>query len=533
MHLTIEEAYRVLEIESGSNEEIVKRQYKKLALKTHPDKNPDDPEAHKKFLLISEAYKRITDPDSFKDDDEGEEPNEEEMEAMFNEMFAGLFGMQGFHGHGIPFELFQMFESMVDDDGDEYYYAGGGRGGAGGSYFDVSDDYDEEDGYDDEEGYADMMDNGGFLEAMLLNELLGGMGAGLGGRGGGGRGVGGLPSSSSGRKSVKGNEKKKQDKNKKKKGSHTDSESKKPASSSQTKRAAKMSSSKGNKGNDDGWETDDSEDEIEEEAEHSKGSRTLAEPKLPSKQGSSAATQQKAAKESKKKASGSKSKKFADHDSDDNEYADDSLMEMMMNHMAMELGLPNGEMLQFLIESEMLDGEDDEDDDFDYEDGKSSSPSKASKKNKKKRDKQKKKKAAAAAASAPPAPAPTIPTKSRFGNINVPSSYSGIPSSSSAVPSSSVHPHHQPTPTSYDEMPDLIDASKEIEQLKQQQDPNFLKENGISNPPPASTLASEHTQKKSLESSNGIKLGDRVLITKRFESSLCVSCQSDSFFFLF
>jgi curved DNA-binding protein CbpA len=518
MHITIEEAYRVLEVEHGSNEEIVKRQYKKLALKTHPDKNPDDPEAHKKFLLISEAYKRITDPDSFKDEDESGEPNEEEMEAMFNEMFAGLFGMQGFHGHGIPFELFQMFESMVDDDGDEYYYAGGGRGGPGGSYFDMSDEYDEEDGYDDEEGYADMMDSGGFLEAMLLNELLGGMGVGLGG----GRGAGSLPSSSAGRKNVKGNEKKKQNKNKKKKGTSSNGESKKPStssSSSQAKQApsAKMSSSKGNKVNDDGWETDDSEDEIEEEPQNHKRPSAAAEPKPISKHASSTESQQKSAKESKRNtaASSKKNPKFADHDSDDNEYADDSLMEMMMNHMAMELGLPNGEMLQFLIESEMLDGEDDDDDDYDYEDGKSSSPSKTSKKNKKKRDKQKKKKAAAAAASAPPLPpAPTIPTKSRFGNIN-------IPSSSSAVPSSSVHPHHQPTPTSYDEMPELIDASKEIEQLKQQHDPNFLKENGISNPPAASTSASEHTHKKSLESSNGIKLGDRVLITKRFDFSSC------------
>jgi curved DNA-binding protein CbpA len=519
MHITIEEAYRVLEVEHGSNEEIVKRQYKKLALKTHPDKNPDDPEAHKKFLLISEAYKRITDPDSFKDEDESGEPNEEEMEAMFNEMFAGLFGMQGFHGHGIPFELFQMFESMVDDDGDEYYYAGGGRGGPGGSYFDMSDEYDEEDGYDDEEGYADMMDSGGFLEAMLLNELLGGMGVGLGG----GRGAGSLPSSSAGRKNVKGNEKKKQNKNKKKKGTSSNGESKKPStsSSSQAKQApsAKMSSSKGNKANDDGWETDDSEDEIEEEPQNHKRPSAAAEPKPISKHASSTESQQKSAKESKRNtaASSKKNPKFADHDSDDNEYADDSLMEMMMNHMAMELGLPNGEMLQFLIESEMLDGEDDDDDDYDYEDGKSgSSPSKASKKNKKKRDKQKKKKAAAAASAPPLPPAPTIPTKSRFGNINIPSS-----SSSSAVPSSSVHPHHQPTPTSYDEMPELIDASKEIEQLKQQHDPNFLKENGISNPSAASTSASEHTHKKSLESSNGIKLGDRVLITKRFDFSSC------------
>lgn len=85
--VTLEEAYRVLELEPGASEEDVKRQYKKLALKTHPDKNPGNEEAHKKFLLISESYKRITDPDSFKDD-EDEDGAEVSCAARFSVLTA-------------------------------------------------------------------------------------------------------------------------------------------------------------------------------------------------------------------------------------------------------------------------------------------------------------------------------------------------------------------------------------------------------------------------------------------------------------
>ena len=60
-------------------------------MKYHPDKNPDDREvANVKFIRISEAYKRITDPDSFMNDEEGFEMDEETMNAIFEELFEGL-----------------------------------------------------------------------------------------------------------------------------------------------------------------------------------------------------------------------------------------------------------------------------------------------------------------------------------------------------------------------------------------------------------------------------------------------------------
>ena len=44
-------------VSQEATEDEVRKAYKKNALKWHPDKNPDDPQAGPKFLLISKAYK--------------------------------------------------------------------------------------------------------------------------------------------------------------------------------------------------------------------------------------------------------------------------------------------------------------------------------------------------------------------------------------------------------------------------------------------------------------------------------------------
>jgi len=48
--------YKVLEVEKSSDADSIKKSYRKLALKYHPDKNPDDSTAQETFKKISEAY---------------------------------------------------------------------------------------------------------------------------------------------------------------------------------------------------------------------------------------------------------------------------------------------------------------------------------------------------------------------------------------------------------------------------------------------------------------------------------------------
>src|ERR1700757_5090257 len=54
--------YEVLGVERGTTDEEVKRAYRKLAVKFHPDKNPDDPHAEEKFKELGEAYDVLIDP---------------------------------------------------------------------------------------------------------------------------------------------------------------------------------------------------------------------------------------------------------------------------------------------------------------------------------------------------------------------------------------------------------------------------------------------------------------------------------------
>lgn len=54
--------YTVLGVPSDSNEEEIRRAYKRLALRYHPDKNPDA-DAEDKFKQIAQAYDVLTDPE--------------------------------------------------------------------------------------------------------------------------------------------------------------------------------------------------------------------------------------------------------------------------------------------------------------------------------------------------------------------------------------------------------------------------------------------------------------------------------------
>jgi curved DNA-binding protein len=55
--------YKILGVERNANKDEIKRAFRKLALKTHPDRNPGDPNAGERFKEINEAYQVLSDPE--------------------------------------------------------------------------------------------------------------------------------------------------------------------------------------------------------------------------------------------------------------------------------------------------------------------------------------------------------------------------------------------------------------------------------------------------------------------------------------
>ena len=54
--------YEVLGLQKGASDNDIKKAFRKMAMKYHPDKNPGDKSAEEKFKQVSEAYDVLSDP---------------------------------------------------------------------------------------------------------------------------------------------------------------------------------------------------------------------------------------------------------------------------------------------------------------------------------------------------------------------------------------------------------------------------------------------------------------------------------------
>ena len=78
--------YEILGVSKDASAEEMKKAYRKLAIKYHPDRNPDDKDAEEKFKEAAEAYDVLSNPDK---------------KARYDQFgHAGVDGQGGFGGAG-------------------------------------------------------------------------------------------------------------------------------------------------------------------------------------------------------------------------------------------------------------------------------------------------------------------------------------------------------------------------------------------------------------------------------------------------
>ncbi|RFZ82037.1 J domain-containing protein [Mucilaginibacter terrenus] len=124
--------YKVLGVEKNASEEDIKKAYRKLARKNHPDLNPDNPEANKLFQQLNEANEVLSDPEKRKKYDKygenwqhGEAYEQAQQQAGQRRSSGGGYGSTAGNDYG-------GFDFSGGDGGDFSDFFQSMFGGAGG-----------------------------------------------------------------------------------------------------------------------------------------------------------------------------------------------------------------------------------------------------------------------------------------------------------------------------------------------------------------------------------------------------------------
>ena len=102
--------YEILEVSRDANEDEIKRSYRKLAMKYHPDRNPDNPEAEAKFKEAAEAYEVLRD---------------QQKRARYDQFGHDGLNASGFQGFSSSDDIFSAFGDIF---GEFFGFGGSTRG---------------------------------------------------------------------------------------------------------------------------------------------------------------------------------------------------------------------------------------------------------------------------------------------------------------------------------------------------------------------------------------------------------------------
>ncbi|MGC9330378.1 MAG: molecular chaperone DnaJ [Bacteroidales bacterium] len=120
--MTKRDYYDILGVSRNATQDEIKKAYRKQALKYHPDKNPNDKEAERKFKEAAEAYEVLRD-----------EQKRQRYDQFGHEGVKGSAG--GFSGGGMTFEdIFSRFGDIFGDMGFGGFENSGFGGGFGSSF---------------------------------------------------------------------------------------------------------------------------------------------------------------------------------------------------------------------------------------------------------------------------------------------------------------------------------------------------------------------------------------------------------------